>query len=518
MATLGLPEVTKKRRYSEDDHDSGRRKVLREDPEPFNLIDFSDEILMIILQNLDSIALINLSRSCHRFHNLAADKTLWSHVDLSAEPLRGQQIANFIFEDVCRYGEIRSLKLRGLVSLHPLDQWKDQTVPVRFLKALAKRCPHLESISISEGCFDVSKVMVVRFPKWLKEFNVDRCEIICTEIKGNRRDMSFFTGINKYMDELEKLKVENCNWFDTHDLIAFSKLPNLKILSLRGCNTFKECVPYGSIATRFGFKTLEVLDVRNTPVTDSDIQCFNMTKSLRELRLQCPEIKEKSELDAVPPSAAEPGPSGEPPSQPTDTPPSLERQVINLHFRRVLENDQVREPDEIIDPPQNVAANANGNNVNIHVAAGPGAENNENGAEFQAGNNVRINIRNQNVQGRNVIHIVVRNNHQCNNRPAGAGANDGEQPAENAAEEAAPNNPEPNENPVAPPQPEAVNNPQPAGGGQPAGEQGEFQRARETLIKQLFFPKGAQHYIMIRGFRENAPDDGDDVNPARIVQ
>lgn len=57
----------------------------------------------------------------------------------------------------------------------------------------------------------------------------------------------------------QELVMDNCNWFDTHDLVLFSKLKNLKKLSLRGCESLKECVPYGSISTRFGFKKLEVI-------------------------------------------------------------------------------------------------------------------------------------------------------------------------------------------------------------------------------------------------------------------
>lgn len=68
----------------------------------------------------------------------------------------------------------------------------------------------------------------------------------------------------------------------------FSKLPNLKKLNLRGCVSLKECVPYGSIATRFGFRKLESLDIRDTPISDSDIQCFNITTTLRELLMECP--------------------------------------------------------------------------------------------------------------------------------------------------------------------------------------------------------------------------------------
>lgn len=35
-------------------------------------------------------------------------------------------------------------------------------------------------------------------------------------------------------------------------------MPELKLLSLRGCQGLLEFVPYGSMAARFGFKKLEV--------------------------------------------------------------------------------------------------------------------------------------------------------------------------------------------------------------------------------------------------------------------
>lgn len=99
---------------------------------------------------------------------------------------------------------------------------------------------------------------------------------------------AFFNRIDIHMKHLQELSLERCTWFETHDLIMFSKLPNLKKLNLRGCASLKECVPYGSIATRFGFRKLESLDIRDTPISDSDIQCFNITSTLRELLMECP--------------------------------------------------------------------------------------------------------------------------------------------------------------------------------------------------------------------------------------
>lgn len=143
------------------------------------------------------------------------------------------------------------------------------------------------------------------FPATLKRLIFYGCQISLP------RSPRLFTKIDEYLQLLEEISLEKCPWFETHDLVLFSKLPHLKRLILRGCSTLKGCVPYGSIATRFGFKSLEVgsysnsesififdkkksyfsfkyLDVRDTPISDSDIQCFNITSTLREILMDCP--------------------------------------------------------------------------------------------------------------------------------------------------------------------------------------------------------------------------------------
>lgn len=98
----------------------------------------------------------------------------------------------------------------------------------------------------------------------------------------------FFHRIDTHMARLEELCLEDSYWFETHDLVLFSKMPELRVLNLNGSSSMTHCVPYASIASRYGFKKLEVLDLRNTPVSDSDIQCFNITSTLKELLLECP--------------------------------------------------------------------------------------------------------------------------------------------------------------------------------------------------------------------------------------
>lgn len=98
-----------------------------------------------------------------------------------------------------------------------------------------------------------------------------------------------FTGIVEHMPQLKELRLEYCNFFESNDVMPFSKLQHLDTLSLRGCGKMRNCVPYLSLACRFGFPKLKILDLRETNISDGELQCLNAIKSLRELFLEHPE-------------------------------------------------------------------------------------------------------------------------------------------------------------------------------------------------------------------------------------
>lgn len=103
--------------------------------------------------------------------------------------------------------------------------------------------------------------------------------------------MRTFTGIVEHMPELQELRLEYCNFFESNDVMPFSKLQHLDTLSLRGCGKMRNCVPYLSLACRFGFPKLKSLDLRETNISDGELQCLNAIKSLRELFLEHPEME-----------------------------------------------------------------------------------------------------------------------------------------------------------------------------------------------------------------------------------
>ena len=98
--------------------------------------------------------------------------------------------------------------------------------------------------------------------------------------------------------------VHRCGWVKNHCLMALCKLERLRILRLRGCHRspswtsshffhhqnididmfrIGECFAYTALATRFGFNNVEVFDLRDTNIGDTEVQCFGRKEAVLEL-------------------------------------------------------------------------------------------------------------------------------------------------------------------------------------------------------------------------------------------
>uniref|UniRef100_A0AAG5DRC9 F-box domain-containing protein n=1 Tax=Anopheles atroparvus TaxID=41427 RepID=A0AAG5DRC9_ANOAO len=258
-----------------------------------NLLDLSDEILLLILLQLDGNSLLSLSTTCTRLQILIADRTLWTVADYTTAKLGTQEIQQRtkLLKPITK-----TLKLRGMTSVYPAELWKVPTLTPAILETIYRRCPQMERLELTEAYFDTHEISIVMFPYSLRSLVLRKCALSAQNQTGNNHYLlpqphpsSFLSNIYKHLARLEELTIEYCTWFDTHDFMVLSKLPNLRYLSLRGCANIKDSVPYASLATRFGFKKLEVLDLRDTPISDSDVSCFNIVHSLKELLLECPE-------------------------------------------------------------------------------------------------------------------------------------------------------------------------------------------------------------------------------------
>nr|XP_034188671.1 uncharacterized protein LOC117608049 isoform X3 [Osmia lignaria] len=199
-----------------------------------HILDFSDDVLLNIFKYLNPQDLMAISLSCQRLAQVAQDKTLWRRVDFRVKPILLNDLKEYIkfFQPMTV-----SLAVRG--SLHCE---KEAELSPYFFNSIKNSCTQLRELTIEEYYI-----------------NGDKCLIL-----------------------------SNCQWFTPHSLLVISKMPKLKELRLNSCHRLGECVAYTSLATRFGFKTLEILDLRDTALGDSEVGCFSCTKTLTHLYLECP--------------------------------------------------------------------------------------------------------------------------------------------------------------------------------------------------------------------------------------
>ncbi|CAD0207012.1 unnamed protein product [Chrysodeixis includens] len=85
------------------------------------------------------------------------------------------------------------------------------------------------------------------------------------------------------IDYKSYLDVSECDWFEPASLMPLSKLPVLHELYMKDCVRLTECVAYASLATRYGFRQLRILDVRGSPISDSEISAVGWLPLLEEL-------------------------------------------------------------------------------------------------------------------------------------------------------------------------------------------------------------------------------------------
>ncbi|KAJ8706649.1 hypothetical protein PYW07_012727 [Mythimna separata] len=91
--------------------------------------------------------------------------------------------------------------------------------------------------------------------------------------------------------QLRYLDVSECDWFEPASLMPLSKLAGLTELYMRDCKRLTECVAYASLATRYGFRQLRILDVRGSPLADSEVSAVGWLPRLEELYVSPPADK-----------------------------------------------------------------------------------------------------------------------------------------------------------------------------------------------------------------------------------
>ncbi|XP_015183494.1 PREDICTED: uncharacterized protein LOC107070111 [Polistes dominula] len=254
---------------------NGPKKSKFEIESHINLQDFCDDILLNILKYLTPSDLLSISLCSQRLLRLSHDRTLWKRIDF-----RKDQISLAEIEKYSKFFQrtTTSLSMRG-----DLKAKEYMKLPPSFFRNLSKQCTQLKELIIEEYYIDGNKIEITDFPRTLEKLSFEGCKM--DHLQTNK---SYFFKIDLHMANLTCLILSNCQWLLPHSLLVISKIAKLKELRMNSCHRLGECVAYSSLATRFGFKKLETLDLRDTALGDSEVSCFSGTKTLRHLYLEYP--------------------------------------------------------------------------------------------------------------------------------------------------------------------------------------------------------------------------------------
>lgn len=249
------------------------------------LTDLSDELLLVVLRSLPPRDVRSLGQVSSRFVNVVADHTLWVSPDFRHQ--RGLSCDQFCEQYLHFLGPwTTSVATRGpLLSPEParlLPRVGDY-LSAEFVARLEARCPNLKALVLRDHRIDAREVCPGTLPRRLERLSFRRCGLV-----GTQPGDSYFSGFHTALAHLQELELNRCPWFYSHSLMALSKCAHLRVLRITQCPGIVDSLPYISLSCRFGFKSLEVLDLRQTPVGDPEVMCFSQLQRLEELLLERP--------------------------------------------------------------------------------------------------------------------------------------------------------------------------------------------------------------------------------------
>ncbi|KYM76914.1 F-box/LRR-repeat protein 12 [Atta colombica] len=251
-----------------------------------HILEFSDDVLLNILKYLYPQDLMTISLCCQRFAQLTQDRTLWRRADFRTKPI--------YLEDLNQYMKFLQPITMSLAMRGNLISRERSSLTQRFFNNVKTLCDQLKELIIEEYYINGDKIHITDFPCTIEKLSLEGCKM--NYLQSNK---SYFFKMDLHMPNLTCLILSNCEWFTPHSLLVISKIPKLKELRLNSCHRLGECVAYASLATRFGFKTLEILDLRDTALGDSEVGCFSSTKTLTHLYLECPSTWRNDESPEV---------------------------------------------------------------------------------------------------------------------------------------------------------------------------------------------------------------------------
>jgi hypothetical protein len=221
---------------------------------------------------VSSWELLQVSQTCTRLKAIAADRSLAMDLNYIGHPqhLRAIKRCTKLIHSKTHSLGFEGFLRGGASQIENLSE--------ACLRDIANTAPSLTTLQLHYSYVNAEKVAFQHFPKSLRKLSLEGCELW-----NLPADKSVFKHIDTYMPHLEHLDLTRCGWVKNHCLMALCKLEKLRILKLRGCHRIGECFAYTALATRFGFNNVEVFDLRDTNIGDTEVQCFGRKEAVLEL-------------------------------------------------------------------------------------------------------------------------------------------------------------------------------------------------------------------------------------------
>jgi len=239
---------------------------------PASLLSLSDDVILGVLSRLSSWDLVQVSQTCSRLKAIAADRSLALELNYIGHPQHLRAIKRCI---KLIHSKTHSLGFEGFLRK---GATQIENLSEACFRDIANTAPSLTRLQLHYCYINAEKVAFQHFPRSLKKLSLEGCELF-----NLPADKSIFKHIDSHMPDLEELDLTRCGWVKNHCLMALCKLDKLRILKLRGCHRIGECFAYTALATRFGFNSVEVFDLRDTNIGDTEVQCFGRKEAVLQL-------------------------------------------------------------------------------------------------------------------------------------------------------------------------------------------------------------------------------------------
>lgn len=231
---------------------------------------------IIIVERIRKTNVFSLThRVCTRLEKISKDRTLWKEADLRPRFLTHSELEDAVR---CFHKGTKVLASTGSVKKLAGQSTENTECLSPALFELVTKATDLETLILEEH-FVVASVLTYKcFPSTLKHLSMENCRLIKVPNKE-----SYFFNMAMQTPHLESLNLNGCQWFEDHSMMAISKCPNLKMLKLRGCTKVGTCAAYIFLSARFGFDNIEVLDLRETTISDAEVRAFKAKPKLKRL-------------------------------------------------------------------------------------------------------------------------------------------------------------------------------------------------------------------------------------------